>query len=167
MTAEEQQAFEDKIYAYVGRKVCDRTPAKDMVNDTMIRHWTEVIGDTNPAYTNPEWAADSRRGKTIAPPAMMYVWNQEGYAVASTGRPSDAQSDLVQLFNDNGYTGVLGTNVKQEYFAEASPGDENVLHLSHLNSVNARRSTDRRTDPPRNVARARRPRASRAGSSWH
>ena len=76
MTPEEQQAFEDKIYAYTGRQVCPPTPAKDDVNVSMIRHWTEAMGDTNPAYTHDEWAAQSQRGKTIAPPAMMYVWGQ-------------------------------------------------------------------------------------------
>lgn len=144
MTDEAQQAFEDKIYAYVGKQVCPPTPAKDPVNDTMIRHWAEVMGETNPAYTNPEWAASSERGKTIAPPAMMYVWNQEGYAVASTGRPSDPQSDLVQLFNDNGYSGVLGTNVKQEYFAEASPGDQVIMEMT-IDSVSERKATARGT----------------------
>ena len=61
----------------------------------MIRHWAEAMGDANPAYQDQEWAAGSKRGKTISPPAMMYVWGQEGFAV-TTGRPSDAQSDLVE-----------------------------------------------------------------------
>lgn len=123
MTPEEQKAFEEKIYAYVGREVCPRTAARDAVNPAMIRHWAEAMGDTNPAYQDEQWAAQSNRGKTIAPPAMMYVWGQEGFAVSTSGRPSDAQSDLVELFNENGFSGVLGTNVKQEYFKEASIGD--------------------------------------------
>ena len=59
MTPEEQQAFEDKVYSYVGRQVCPPTPAKDPVSETMIRHWTEVMGETNPAYTDQTWAAGS------------------------------------------------------------------------------------------------------------
>ena len=110
MTDEALKAFEAEIYAFVGREVCAPTPARDAVNPALIRQWTEIIGDANPAYTNDQWAASSARGKTIAPPAMMYVWGQEGYAV-TTGRPSDAQADLVNLFNQHGYTGVLGTNV--------------------------------------------------------
>ena len=141
MTAEEQQAFEDKINAYIGRQVGPPTPAKDDVNAAMIRHWAEVMGDANPAYSDPAWAADSARGTTIAPPAMMYVWGQEGIAAAST-RPSDAQSDLVALFNENGFTGVLGTNVKQEYFREATPGDSVIMEMV-VDSVSERKTTAR------------------------
>jgi uncharacterized OB-fold protein len=144
MTAEEQKAFEDKVYSYVGRQVCPPTPAKDPVSETMIRHWTEVMGETNPAYTDQAWAAGSSRGRTIAPPAMLYVWNQEGYAVASTGRPSDPQSDLVQLFNDHGFTGVLGTNVKQEYFREVGPGDQVIMEMV-IDSISERKATARGT----------------------
>lgn len=142
MTPEEQQAFEDKLYAYVGKQACPRTPAKDPVNAAMIRHWTEVMGDTNPAYTNAEWAAGSRRGRTIAPPAMLYVWNQEGYAVASQGRPSDPQTEMVEMFNDHGFTGVLGTNVTQEYHREVSPGDTVFVEMV-IDNISERKSTAR------------------------
>ena len=143
MTPEEQQAFEDKVYAYVGRQVCPPTEAKDGVNASMIRHWAEVMGDTNPAYSDAEWAAASKRGKTIAPPAMMYVWGQEGFAV-TTGRPSDAQSDLVELFNEHGFTGVLGTNVRQEYFKEVSPGDCVTMEMV-IDNISERKTTGRGT----------------------
>lgn len=141
MTDEDHKAFEDAIYAFVGREVCPPTPARDDVNTAMIRQWTEIIGDANPAYTDPAWARSNARGKTIAPPAMMYVWGQEGFAV-TTGRPADAQSDLVNLFNQHGYTGVLGTNVKQEYFKEVSPGD-NVVMAMTIDNISERKTTGR------------------------
>ena len=141
MTANELNAFEDEINAFVGREVCPPTPAKDDVNTAMIRQWTEIIGDTNPAYTNEAWAAKSTRGKSIAPPAMMYVWGQEGFAV-TTGRPADAQADLVSLFNKYGYTGVLGTNVKQEYFKEVSPNDNVVMEMV-IDNISERKTTGR------------------------
>ena len=143
MTPEEQQAFEDKIYAYVGRQVCPPTPAKDDVNVSMIRHWTEAMGDTNPAYTNDEWAAQSQRGKTIAPPAMMYVWGQEGFTV-TTGRPSDAMSDLVELFNEYGFSGVLGTNITQQYHKEVGPGDSVIMEMV-IDNISQRKTTGRGT----------------------
>ena len=141
MTEKELKAFEDAVYAFVGREVCPPTPAKDSVNHAMIRQWTEIIGDANPAYTNAGWAANSARGKTIAPPAMMYVWGQEGFAV-TTGRPSDAQADLVNLFNQHGYTGVLGTNVRQEYVKEVSPGDTVSVHMV-IDNISERKTTGR------------------------
>ena len=141
MTPEEQKAFEDKIYAYVGVQVCPPTAAKDAVNEAMIRHWTEAMGDSNPAYTDADWAAGSARGKTIAPPAMMHAWNQEGFAV-TTGRASDPQTDMVELFNEYGFTGVLGTNVTQEYVREVAPGDT-VYMEQIIDTISERKATAR------------------------
>ena len=141
MTPEQQKAFEAQLYTYVGQPVCGRTAAKDPVNQAMIRHWAEIMGDQNPAYHDADWAATSRRGKVIAPPAMMYVWGQEGFAV-TTGRPPDAQSKLVNLFNDNGYIGTLGTNVKQEYCREVSPGDTVYMEMV-IDSISEQKSTAR------------------------
>lgn len=141
MTDKELKAFEDSVYAFVGREVCPPTPARDAVNPAMIRQWTEIIGDANPAYTDADWAANSARGKTVAPPAMMYVWGQEGFAV-TTGRPSDAQADLVNLFNRHGYTGVLGTNVRQEYVREVSPGDTVTMRMV-IDNISERKTTGR------------------------
>ncbi|MEP5765936.1 MAG: MaoC family dehydratase N-terminal domain-containing protein [Halieaceae bacterium] len=141
MTPEEQQGFEQQIHAYVGREVCARTAAKDAVNAAMIRHWAEAVGDTNPAYQDEAWAAQSARGRTIAPPAMLYCWNQEGIA-AATDRSPDAQSDLVRLFDANGFTGTLGTNVTQHYEKEASLGD--TVHIEMvIDSISEQKATAR------------------------
>jgi uncharacterized OB-fold protein len=142
MTPEQQAAFEAQIYAYVGREVCPRTPARDAVNSAMIRHWAEAMGDENPAYQDREWAADSSRGHVIAPPAMMYVWNQEGFRVATEGRPSDAQSDLVALFDAHGFTGILGTNVTQEYVKEVGLGDTVHMEMT-IDTISEQKATAR------------------------
>ncbi len=142
MTADELKAFEAEVYSYVGRQVSERTPANDPVNKAMIRHWTEVMGDKNPAYTDDTWAAQSARGNTIAPPAMLYVWGQDGYKISVEGRASDAQVDLVNFFNDNGYTGVLGTNVRQEYFKESVPGDTLYVEMV-IDNISERKTTAR------------------------
>ena len=141
MTPEEQKAFEDKIHAYVGREVCATTAAKDDVNPAMIRHWAEAMGDTNPAYQDADWAAASKRGHLIAPPAMMYCWGQEGIK-AATDRSPDAQSDLVRLFDEYGFTGTLGTNVKQEYSKEVAVGD-NIATTMVIDNVSEQKATAR------------------------
>jgi len=143
MTADEQKALEEKIYAYVGREVYAPTPAPDDINQAMIRQWAEVMGDENPAYTDKEWAANSQRGHTIAPPAMMYVWGQEGFQVTK-GRASTALSDLFSMLSDEGYTGVLGTNVKQEYFKEAALGDNLAVEMI-IDVISERKTTARGT----------------------
>ncbi len=142
MSTEERQAFEKLIYAFVGRQVCQRTPAMDAVNAAMIRHWAEAMGDSNPAYTDESWAEQSNRGRRIAPPAMMYSWNQEGFPVVAQGRVPDAQTDMVDLFNEFGYTGVLGTNVKQEYFKEIGIGDTVYMEMV-IDSISEQKATGR------------------------
>jgi uncharacterized OB-fold protein len=141
MTTDEQQALEAEIYAFVGQEVYPPTPAADDVNDTMIRHWTEIIGDANPAYLDKAWAASSARGKAIAPPAMMYVWGQEGFQ-ATKGRAPTTMTNLVSVFNKHGYTGTLGTNVKQEYFKEVSPGDNVTIEMV-IDNISQRKTTGR------------------------
>ena len=43
-----------------------------------IRNWTDAIGDTNPLYTDAEFAARSVHGELVAPPAMVQVWTMPG-----------------------------------------------------------------------------------------
>lgn len=143
MTTDEQKAIESEIYAFVGQQVYPPTPAADDVNDAMIRQWAEIMGDTNPAYLDKDWAASSSREGTIAPPAMMYVWGQEGFQVTK-GRAPNAMSNLVSTFDKHGYTGVLGTNVKQEYFKEASPGDNITIEMI-IDNISERKVTGRGT----------------------
>lgn len=141
MSADEIKALEDKIYAYVGRQVNPREPAKDPVNRAMIRHWCEVIGDENPAYLDEDWAAASKRGKTIAPPAMMYVWNQEGFGVTK-GRAATAMTEMFEILDAHGYTGVLGTNVTQEYTKEIGIGDTVYAEVT-IDNISERKTTAR------------------------
>lgn len=141
MSADDIKALEDKIYAYVGRKVNAKEPAKDAINNAMIRHWCEVIGDQNPAYLDEEWATASSRGKTIAPPAMMYVWGQEGYGVTQ-GRAATAMTEMFDILDEHGYTGVLGTNVTQEYTKEVGIGDTVFAEVT-IDNISERKTTAR------------------------
>ena len=143
MTTDEQKAIESEIYAFIGQEVYPPTPAADDINDAMIRQWAEIMGDNNPAYLDKDWAAKSIRGNTISPPAMMYVWGQEGFQVTK-GRAPNAMSNLVSVFDKHGYTGVLGTNVKQEYFKEVSPGDNVTIEMI-IDNISERKTTARGT----------------------
>ena len=141
MSDHEIAAVEVKARAYVGRD-CGTRVAFDAVNQPKIRQWWEVIANRNPAYLDAEWAARSRRGHLIAPPAMLFAWTLEGYAVASVGRRSNAQSELTQLFTDHGYIGTVGTNVDQEYLQESRIGDVIYEHVV-IASISARKKTGR------------------------
>ncbi|MEH6549891.1 MAG: MaoC family dehydratase N-terminal domain-containing protein [Pseudomonadales bacterium] len=142
MNPEQRVELEEKAKAFVGRSIAGKHTASDAINMPMIRHWAEAVGDTNPAYSDPEWAKNSQRERIIAPPAMMYAWAQHGYPVAGTGRPFDGQSQLVELFDSYGFTGSLGVNVTQEYFADMYIGDT-ITEDAIIESVSEQKSTAR------------------------
>ena len=142
MNQQRQEDFEKRLYTFVGRQVCAASPARDAVNEAMIRHWAEAVGDTNPAYTDAEWAARSARGRNIAPPAMMYSWNQAGFPVVAQGREADAQTELIDLFDEHGYSGVLATNVEQEYQREIGIGDRVTMEMM-IDNISEQKATAR------------------------
>src|SRR5260370_9702106 len=47
--------------------------ARDPVNLPIIENWVEAIGDGNPVYTDPEFAAASVHGGLVAPPTIIQV----------------------------------------------------------------------------------------------
>ncbi|NUR83991.1 MAG: DNA-binding protein [Nonomuraea sp.] len=86
-------------------------PARDPVNEPMIRHWLDAMGDANPAYLE----------KGLAPPAMSQVWTMPG--VRRDGRDSSPVDALMAELDAQGYTGVVATNCEQTYHRYARLGD--------------------------------------------
>ena len=73
--------------------------ARDPVNLPAIRNWTDAIGDANPLYTDPEFAASSVHGQLVAPPAMVQVWTMPGLQPP----PADGDADpLGQMMDGAG-----------------------------------------------------------------
>lgn len=87
--------------------------ALDAVNEPMIRHWAEAIGDTN-----PRWAAGD---DTEAPPAMAQVWTM--YGLDSNRSPGDPLPAAMAVLDAAGFTAVLGTNCDQTYVRTLRPGE--------------------------------------------
>lgn len=141
MTPEETKAFEEKIRAYVGREVGPPTKGNDDVNEAMIRHWSEVMGDENPVYTDREFAESSSKGGIIAPPTMLQAWSMEGYAMAGTPA-QDVQRELHGVFDADGFTGVLGTNSSTEFFRDLKPGDQ-VNACTVIDTISEQKATAR------------------------
>jgi uncharacterized OB-fold protein/acyl dehydratase len=101
----------------------------------MIRHWCEAVGDRNPVYTDPEFAARSLHGGLVAPPTMLQAWTMRG--LRPPERPAGAapgpQARLFELLDAAGFTSVVATNCRQEYRRYLRPGD----HLSVTSSIAA------------------------------
>jgi uncharacterized OB-fold protein len=96
----------------------------DPVNEPMIRHWAEAIGDTNPRWQpGPDCEA---------PPAMAQVWTMPG--LKPERPPGEPLWDTMVALDDAGYTSVLGTNCDQTYARTLRPG-ERVSISSRLDDV--------------------------------
>ncbi len=96
----------------------------DPVNEPMIRHWAEAIGDANPRW---------RPGPDCeAPPAMAQVWTMPG--LHKERPPGEPLWDTMVLLDGASYTSVLGTNCDQTYARTLRPG-ERVRISSRLEDV--------------------------------
>jgi uncharacterized protein len=118
---DERAAYLARLRAYEGLEVGVEVGA-DAVNQPMIRHWVEAIGDENPVYVDPNAAAASVHGQVIAPAVMLQAWVMRGLRgrPAAGGSPRD---ELLQLLDDAGFSSVVATNCEQEYDRMLHPGD--------------------------------------------
>ena len=62
----ESTAFLERLKAFEGQQIGPPELARDVVNEAMIRHWCDAIGDSNPIYTDPDAAASSVHGGIVA-----------------------------------------------------------------------------------------------------
>ncbi|MEV6650020.1 bifunctional MaoC family dehydratase N-terminal/OB-fold nucleic acid binding domain-containing protein [Streptomyces sp. NPDC051219] len=116
----------ERLKAYEGLAAATSGVGKDIVNEPMIRHWCEAMGDTSPAY--PE----------TAPPTMLQAWTMGGLS-GHTDR-SSAYDELFGLLDGGGYTSVVATDCEQEYLKPLCPGDR-ITFDAVIESVSARKTT--------------------------
>ncbi|MFI8832816.1 bifunctional MaoC family dehydratase N-terminal/OB-fold nucleic acid binding domain-containing protein [Streptomyces afghaniensis] len=126
---EENEGFEARLKAYEGRPAAATGVGRDPVNEPMIRHWCEAMGDTNPAYTGPD---------AIAPPTMLQAWTMAGLS-RRPGRTA-AYDELLTLLDASGHDAVVATDCEQEYLRPLRPGDE-ITFDSVIESVSERKTT--------------------------
>ena len=127
-TREPDELYE-KLRAYEGQAAAVGGRGKDPVNEPMIRHWCEAMGDTHAAYTGPE---------AVAPPTMLQVWTMGGLS-GHSGR-SEAYDELFALLDDAGYASVVATDCEQEYARPLRPGEE-ITFDAVIESVSERKTT--------------------------
>ncbi|MGH3517010.1 MAG: bifunctional MaoC family dehydratase N-terminal/OB-fold nucleic acid binding domain-containing protein [Haloechinothrix sp.] len=105
---------------------------RDPVNQALINNWVEALGDTNPVYTDPEFAAASVHGGLVAPPAMAQVWTMHG--LHGTRADDDPLRAMMSLLDEAGFTSVVATNSEQTYHRYLRPGEQ-VAASTRLESV--------------------------------
>jgi uncharacterized OB-fold protein/acyl dehydratase len=137
----ERAELEAKLKTYVGKAAGPPTPAPDAVNEAMIRHWCDAMGDRLPVYTDAEAAAKSVHGGIVAPPTMLQAWILRGIAMA---QPSDGYDDgqlqIGRLLVHAGYPSVVATNCEQEYTRYLRPGDR-VVAETIFESISGQKTT--------------------------
>ncbi|MFP1626104.1 bifunctional MaoC family dehydratase N-terminal/OB-fold nucleic acid binding domain-containing protein [Streptomyces sp. 5K101] len=123
----------DELYAwlktYEGRPAALSCAGKDPVNEPMIRHWCEAMGDTNAAYQGPD---------PIAPPTMLQAWTMGG--LSGHGGRAPAQDELFALLDEAGFRSVVATDCEQEYLRPLRPGDR-ITFDAVIESVSPRKTT--------------------------
>jgi uncharacterized OB-fold protein/acyl dehydratase len=92
------------------------------VNQPMIDHWLDAIGDRNPIYVDEVAAKAAGHPGVVAPPAMIQVWTMMG--LRGVRPDDDPLSRILELFDDAGYVGVVATNCEQTYHRYLRPGEE-------------------------------------------
>jgi acyl dehydratase len=145
MADDEVDALRARLDEYVGKPMGPPSVAPDPVNVPMIRHWVDALDDRNPVYLDEEFAATTRFGGIVAPPAMLQTWTMarpriEGIAERG-GSPVEMASDNpIPVLDEAGFVGTLATNSELEFVRYLRPGDH--LHLtSELESISNRKTT--------------------------
>jgi uncharacterized protein len=103
--------------------------ARDPVNLPMIRNWAEAIGDSNPVYTDADFAARSVHGGLVAPPAMAQAWTMPGLH-RNNRRTADPLHLMSEVLDQAGFTSIVATNCEQEYHRYLRPGERLSVRTS-------------------------------------
>ncbi|MGZ4240921.1 MAG: bifunctional MaoC family dehydratase N-terminal/OB-fold nucleic acid binding domain-containing protein [Actinomycetota bacterium] len=122
-------AYLEQLRAWTGIDSPQIRVGLDPVNEAMIRHWCEAVGDQNPVYTDAEQAARSVHGGIVAPPTMLGAWTMRPLEMPPRN-PEDPRTVIIDMLDEAGFTAVVATNCDQEYMRYLRPGDRLTAHMS-------------------------------------
>lgn len=131
---------EEVIKSYVGLD-SERIVGVDAVCEQMIRHWTEVMEDTNPLYSDPQYAENTKFESIIAPPMQVQVYTMNPLWPKPERDPNSMES-LLKMMAEKGYSTIVATEQNQEYFIPMKPGDR-ISQIVSVKEVSAEKKTAR------------------------
>jgi uncharacterized protein len=135
--------LDQRLQAFVGLTSGPPAESPDEVNQAMIRHWIEAVGDENPVYVDDEAARASGFPGVIAPPTMLQAWIMRGYK-ASYSAPADREvtshDEVMSLLDSAGFTSVVATDCEQEYKRPIVLGDR-LSAVSVIEAVSQQKKT--------------------------
>jgi len=141
--------FDEQLQAFVGQVSGPATRGSHPVNEPMIEHWVEAMGDFNPVYVDADAARAAGFSGVVAPPTMLQAWVMRGLrasldadAARDAGREStETPNDRVTaLLNGAGFTSVVATNCDQHYERPLVPGDHLEM-TSVIDSISGEKRT--------------------------
>ena len=142
-------SLDDVLQSFVGQASGPATRGSHPVNEPMIEHWVEAMGDYNPVYVDDDAARDAGFPGVIAPPTMLQAWIMRGLRAsldADAGRTAGGESagspndQVMALLNEAGYTSVVATNCDQHYERPLVPGDH-LSVTSVIDSISGEKQT--------------------------
>jgi uncharacterized protein len=92
-----------------------RRPARDPVNEPMVRNWVEALDDRNPVYVDRKAAEASVHQELVAPPAMVQVWTMPGLRPDPALQQGDPLRSMMAALDAEGFTSVVATDSQQSY----------------------------------------------------
>jgi uncharacterized OB-fold protein/acyl dehydratase len=136
-----KREFEARLQEFVGLEIGPPEVAEDDVNEAMIRHWCQAMGDRNPIYDDPQVATQSVHQGLVAPPAMLQAWTMPGIVVAyDLDSLDDKQRELHAFFGEHGYSSVVATDCEQGYQRYLQPGDR-ITARTTIESISEEKAT--------------------------
>ena len=130
-----------EVRALVGKEY-GRVHAWDPVNAPMARQWCEMMGVTNPVYTDPGFAATSVHGGLVAPPAMLQSWCEPGLHMNNypPGSTDENPYEALKLIEAQGFPAVVAVNSELEFARYLRMG-ERLYYTTRLDAVGEQKTT--------------------------
>src|SRR5699024_51875 len=113
---------------------------KDEVCKPMIRHWCEVMEDTNQLYSDEAYAKTTKYGGVIAQPMQVQVYTMNPLW-PEVEQPKSMEG-VLELLEEKGFTSIVATDQGQEYFAPMKLGDQISYKLS-VDEISSEKQTGR------------------------
>lgn len=140
----DEETFLARLLEFRGLEATPTRYAQDAVNQAMIRHFVEAMGDENPIYVDEQAARATGRDGVVAPPPMLSTWLMVGYkahtAAAAGAAPDTPMARLLAILAEAGYVGVVATNDEHEYVRELRLGDE-IKMTTVIEDISPRKTT--------------------------
>jgi uncharacterized protein len=111
--------------------------ARHAVNTAAIADWTDAMGDDNPVFTDPAYAAQSIFKGIVAPPVTLDIWDRGG--LKQERSTTDPRGKALSALDAAGFTSVVAVNSELELKRYLRPGDvlENVQILEDVSDEKA------------------------------